>query len=47
MQGQLWDSAVLEQWSAAITTPSHMGVAGPHNTGTEFIQQLLLESQKV
>ena len=23
------------------------GLAGPHNTGTEFIRQVLLESQKV
>ena len=48
VQGQLWDSVVLEQWSAAITTPSmraaHMG---PHNMGKEFIWQVLTESQRV
>ena len=41
----------LEQWSAAIATPSmraaHMGLAGPHDMGTEFIRQVLVELQKV
>ena len=40
VQSQLWDPAVLEQWLAAIATPSHlvahMGMAGPHNMGTEL-----------
>ena len=42
---------VLEQWSAAITTPSmraaHMGLAGSRDMGTRFIRQVLSESQKV
>ena len=37
MRTQLWDSAVLKQWSAAIAMPSprmaQMGLAGPHNIG--------------
>ena len=48
VQGQLWDSTVLEQWLAAIATPSlqaaHMGLAS-HDIRMEFIRQLL--SQKV
>ena len=51
MQSQLWDPVVLEQWSAAIATPSmctaHMGLARPHDMGTKFIRQMLSESQKV
>ena len=51
MQGQLWDSVVLEQWSAAIATPSmravHMGLAGLQDRGTEFIGQVLWGSQRV
>ena len=51
VQGQLWDPTGLEQWSAAIATPSvraaHMGLAGPHDIGTEFIRQIQSESQKV
>ena len=50
MKGQLWDFAVLEQWPTVIRTPSlwaaHMALAG-HDMGTEFIWQLLSESQKV
>ena len=42
---QLWDSALLEQWVAAIVTPSlrraHMGMAGPHDMGAEFIRRVL------
>ena len=49
VQGQLWDSAILEQWSAAIATPSlraaYMRLAGPNDIATEFIRQLLSESQ--
>ena len=41
MQGQLWDSGLLEQWYPTIVTLSmwaaHMGLAGPHNMGIEFI----------
>ena len=44
-------TTVLEHWSAAIATPSlraaHMGLAGPHNMGPEFIRHMLSESQKV
>ena len=51
VQGQLWDSIVLEQWSLAIAIPSlpaaHMGLAGPHDMGTDFVRQVSLESQKV
>ena len=51
VQGQLWDSVVLEQWLAAITTASmraaHLRLAGPHDMGMEFIRQVLLESQRV
>ena len=51
VQSEFWDSAVLKQWSAAIATPSlraaHMGLAGPRDVGTEFIWQVLTESQKV
>ena len=51
MQGQLWDPAVLEQWASAIATPSmhmaHLGLAGPHEFGTEFIRQVVTESHKV
>ena len=51
MQSQLLDSTVLEQWLAAIAPPSlqmaHMGPAGPHDMGMEFIRHVLLESQKV
>ena len=49
--GRLGDPAVLEQWSVAIATLSmqaaHMGLAGPHDMGTEFIRRVLAESQKV
>ena len=51
VHSQLWDSPVLEQWSSAIATPTlrvaHMGLAGPHDMGTEFIVQELSKSQKV
>ena len=51
VQGQLWDPVVLEQWSAAIATPSmwaaQCGLAGPHDLGTDFIQQVLLEPQRM
>ena len=51
VQGQLWDLAILEQWTAAIATPSlrtaHLGLAGPHDIGTEFIRQVEMESHRV
>ena len=41
VQQQLWDSALLKQWAAAIATPSLlmacMGLAKGHDMGTEFI----------
>ena len=41
VQSQFCDSAVLEHWLAAIATLSlraaHMGLATPHDMGTEFI----------
>ena len=44
------DSTILEQWAAAIAMLSlrgaHMGLAGPHDMGTEFVQQMLNKSQK-
>ena len=49
VQGQLWEPDVLEQWAAVIATPSlrvaHM--PGPHDIGTEFIRQLVKESQRM
>ena len=51
VQGQLWDPVVLEQWAEAVAMPSmqtaHMGWAGPHDVGTEFIKQVLSESWRV
>ena len=51
VQGQLWDPAILEQRAATIATPSlskaHMGLAGPHDIVTEFIRQVVKESQRV
>ena len=45
------DPAVLEQWAAAIATPSlctaHLGLAGPHDIVTEFIRRVVTESQHV
>ena len=51
VQGQRWDPTVLEQWAAAIATPclhlAHMGLAGPHDIGTEFIRLVVKESQSM
>ena len=51
IQGQPWDSAIMEQWSAAIATPflraAHMGLVGSHDMGTEFMWQVSLETRKV
>ena len=37
---QLWEPTVLEQWAAALRTPSmqlaHLECTGPHSQGTEF-----------
>ena len=41
----------MEQWAAAIATlflrTAHLGLAGPHDIGTEFIKQVVTESYKV
>ena len=51
VQRQLWDFAMLRQWAAAIAPLSlpraRMGLAGPHDVGTEFIQKVLHKSLKV
>ena len=48
VQGQLWDSAILKQWSSATTTPylraARMGLAGPLDMGTEFVRQVVSKS---
>ena len=48
---QLWETIVLEQWAAALITPSmqgaHMECLGPHTLGTKFIRQVIEESIKV
>ena len=45
---QLWEPTVLEQWAAALRTPSmqraHMECSGPHTLGTEFIRHVIEES---
>ena len=48
---QLWEPAVLEQWAAAIRTPSmlraHMECSGPHAPGTEFVRHTVEEFIRV
>ena len=48
---QPWEPAVLEQWAAALRTPSmqraHFACTGPHRLGTEFIRQVVEESIRV
>ena len=48
---QPWEPAVLEQWAAALRTPSmqraHLECAGPHAPGTEFIRHVIDESIRV
>ena len=48
---QLWESAVLEQWAAALRTPSmqlaHLECTGPHALGTEFLRHVIEESIRV
>ena len=43
--------AVLEQWAAALCTPSmqraHMECSGPHTLGTEFLRNVIEESIRV
>ena len=48
---QLWEPTVLEQWAAALRTPSmqraHMECSGPHTLGAEFIRHVIEESIRV
>ena len=48
---QLWEPAVLEQWAAALRTPSmqlaHLECTGPHALGTEFLRHVIEESIRV
>ena len=41
---QLWEPAIMEQWAAALPTPSmhpaHMECSGPHTLGTKFIRNV-------
>ena len=45
---QLWEPTVLEQWAAALRTPSmqlaHLECTGPHSLGTEFLRHVVEES---
>ena len=47
---QLWEPAVLEQWAAALRTPSmqraHLECT-PHALGTEFLRHVIEESIRV
>ena len=51
MSGQLWEPLVLEQWAAALHTPSmkraHMDYSGPHTLGTEVVRHVIEESIRV
>ena len=48
---RLWEPAVLEQWAAALQTPSmqraHMECSGHHALGTEYIRHVIEESIRV
>ena len=48
---QLWEPAILEQWAAALRTPSMqravLECTGPHALGTEFIRHVIEESIRV
>ena len=48
---QLWEPVVLEQWAAALQTPSmkqaHMDCSRPHTLGTEFVHHIIKESIRV
>ena len=48
VRNQLREPAVLEQWAAALRTPSmqraHMECSGPHTPGTEFLHHVIEES---
>ena len=51
VRNQLWEPVVLEQWAAALHTPSmhraHMECSRPHTLGTEFICNVIEESIRV
>ena len=48
---QLWEPTVLEQWAAALRTPSmqlaHLECTGPHSLGTEFLRHVVEESIRI
>ena len=48
---QLWEPTVLEQWAAALRTPSmqlaHLECTGPHSLGTEFPRHVVEESIRI
>ena len=48
MRNRLWEPAVLQQWAAALRTPSmqraHMECSRPHTLGTEFLRHVIEES---
>ena len=48
VRARLWELVVLEQWAAALQTPSmkqaHMDCSGPHTLGTEFVRHIIEES---
>ena len=48
VHNQLWEPAVLEQWAAAVRTPSmqwaHMDCSGAHTLGREFVRQVIKEA---
>ena len=48
---QLWEPTVLEQWAAALRTPSmqlaHLECTRPHSLGTEFLRHVVEESIRI
>ena len=48
---QLWEPTVLEQWAAALRTPSmqlaHLECTGPHSLGMEFLRHVVEESIRI
>ena len=51
VRNQLREPAVLEQWAAALRTPSvqwvYMECSGPHTLGTKFMRHVIEESIRV
>ena len=51
MRNQLSEPVVVEQWAAALCTPSmqraHMECSAPHKLGTEFLCHVIEESIRV